>query len=224
MIPQPALEAYRSVRALYRQIRKQSVFEKIHRENLWGDPESRSGTGSGLAATEKIRLGLMDTIDRLGVQTMIDAPCGDYYWLSQLNLAERLQWYKGYDIVPQVIAANNKLWASKTVSFETADVAKRTLPAADLILCRHLLIHLSFSDCMRVLRRFKGSGSRYLLITNQPQAERNEEILATGGYRPVNLLLPPFNLPQPILSLPDSQSADDKSEALLYKLDDLSLS
>ena len=219
---QPALEAYRSVRALYRRIRKQSVFEKIHRDNLWGDPESRSGTGSGLAATEKIRHGLLDTMERLGVHTMVDAPCGDYYWLSTLNLPRRLQWYKGLDIVPQVIHRNREEWASETVSFETSDLAKRVPPCADLILCRHLLIHLSLDDCLRVLRNFKASGSNYLMITNQPDVERNEEILFTGAYRPINLYLPPFNFPQPVMSIEDAQKPGDKAEAAVFEIAKLS--
>lgn len=215
---QPALAAYRSVRAFYRRIRKQSVFEKIHRENLWGDPESRSGTGSGLAATESVRRGLSEAIERLGVHTIVDAPCGDFYWLSTLDLAHRLTWYKGFDIVPQVINENRRLWGNETISFEAADLAKRVPPRADLILCRHLLIHLSLEDCLRVVHNFKASGSRYLMITNQPDVERNEEILFTGSYRPINLYLPPFNFPQPVFAIDDAQKPGDQSEAALFEL------
>lgn len=211
------------MRALYRRVRKQSVFEKIYRDNLWGDPESRSGTGSGLAATEKIRAGLLDAIDRLNVNTIIDAPCGDFYWLSTLNLAERLTWYKGLDIVPQVIAQNQKLWGNEAISFETADLAKRVPPQADLILCRHLLIHLMFADCLRVLCNFKNSGSRFLMITNQPDNPRNAEINFTGSYRPINLSLPPFNFPQPLFAIDDAQSPGDQSQAAVYDLSQIHL-
>lgn len=223
MIPGPALQAYRSMRALYRRVRKQSVFEKIYRDNLWGDLESRSGTGSGLAATEKIRAGLLDTIDRLQVKTMVDAPCGDFYWLSTLHLSGRLTWYKGLDIVPQVIAQNQKWWANDAISFETADLSKRVPPRADLILCRHLLIHLSFADCLRVLRNFKNSGSRYLMITNQPDNPANEEINFTGSYRPINLSLPPFGFPKPLFAIDDSQGPNDHSLAAVYELSTLDL-
>jgi hypothetical protein len=94
MLPQSVRAAYRALRARYRKLRKRSVFEKIYRENLWGDAESRSGSGSGLAATEKFRKGLMDAIRRLDVHTIVDAPCGDYYWLSTVNLSQRLTWYQ----------------------------------------------------------------------------------------------------------------------------------
>jgi hypothetical protein len=211
------------MQAIYRRLRKQSVFEQIYRRNLWGDAESRSGSGSGLAATEKIRNGLLDTIQRLGVRTMIDAPCGDYYWLSKLNLSQHLTSYMGFDIVPQVIAQNKKLWASEKISFETADLIENVPPRVDLILCRHLLIHLELADCLRVLRNFKNSGSQYLMITNQPQFERNEEILFTGSYRPINLYLPPFNFPPPMFSIDDAQAPGDRAEAAVFQLGTLDI-
>jgi hypothetical protein len=76
MLSQQVKTAYRSLYALYRSLRKRSVFEKIYYENQWGDAESRSGSGSGLAATEKVRMGLLDAIQRLDVRTMVDAPVG----------------------------------------------------------------------------------------------------------------------------------------------------
>ena len=224
MLPQPVMAVYRSARAFYRRLRKRSVFEKIYRQNLWGDAESRSGHGSGLAATEKFRKGLLDAIQRLDVHTMVDAPCGDYYWLSTVDLSQHLNWYRGVDIVPQMIEQNNRRFGTEKISFEATDLIKRVPPRADLILCRHLLIHLSFDDCFRVLRNFQVSGSRYLMITNQPQTERNGEIIFTGSYRPVNLLLPPFNFPQPLWSIDDAQGADDRSEAALFEIGKLDLS
>jgi hypothetical protein len=215
------LAAYRSARAIYRRFRRRSVFAKIYRENLWGDPESRSGPGSGLARTDKFRAGLLDAIQRLDVHTMVDAPCGDYAWLSALDLAQHLTWYRGLDIVPQMIRRNRELWGSERILFEDADLARRAPPQADLILCRHLLIHLPFADCLRVLRNFKSSHSRYLMITNQPQVLRNEEILFTGSFRPLNLHLPPFDLPQPICSIDDSRDADDGAVSAVFELSTL---
>jgi hypothetical protein len=223
MVPQPVKTAYRSLRALYRSLRKRSVFEKIYRENLWGDAESRSGSGSGLAATEKVRKGLLDAIQRLDVHTIVDAPCGDYYWLSTVDLARNLGWYKGLDIVPQLIEQNNQRFATEKISFEATDLIKRVPPRADLILCRHLLIHLSFEDGLRVLRNFKGSGSKYLMITNQPQFQANEEIIFTGSYRPVNLHLPPFNFPQPLWSIDDAQGDEDQSVAAIFEFQTIAL-
>ena len=221
--PSAVLAAYRFARAFYRRLRRRSVFEEIYDANLWGDRESRSGSGSGLAATEKIRAGLIDILARLNIRSMIDAPCGDYYWLSSLDLAHRLDWYAGYDIVATAIEHNRQSWGSDKISFEVRDLVKHAPPAADLILCRHLLIHLPLADCLKVLRNFKSSGSRYLMITNQPHIEKNDEILFTGSFRPLNLHLPPFGFPKPLLSVDDAQAPGDRSEASLFPLADLPL-
>ena len=123
-----------------------------------------------------------------------------------------------FDIVPHLILQNNQRFATEKISFEATDLIKRVPPRADLILCRHLLIHLSFKDGWRVLRNFKSSGSKYLMITNQPQVQRNEEIIFTGSYRPVNLHLPPFNFPQPLWSIDDAQGDQDQSVAEIFEL------
>src|SRR5207244_10404718 len=88
--------------------------------------------------------------------------------------------------------------------FLRLDLVRDRLPKADLILCRHLLIHLPLKDCLSVLRNFQKSGAEYLLITNQENIPENTEILFTGSFRPLNLALPPFNLPEP-----DAKIADD---------------
>jgi hypothetical protein len=217
------LGTYRSARARYRRFRRRAVFEQIYAANLWGDSESRSGTGSGLAATERIRAGILSTIEHLKIHSIVDAPCGDFYWLSKLALAQRLDSYLGLDIVPQLISRNKETWAAKGISFELADLTKQVPPRADLILCRHLLIHLPFEDCFRVLRNFQRSGSRYLMITNQPHIQRNDEILFTGSFRPVNLCLPPFNFPQPVWSVDDAQASEDRSEAAVFELPPIDL-
>jgi hypothetical protein len=214
------METYRSARARYRRLRRRAVFEQIYTANLWGDSESRSGTGSGLAATERIRAGILSTIEHFAIRSIVDAPCGDFYWLSKLDLAQSLDWYLGLDIVPQLIAQNKQTWAQKGISFELADLTKRVPPRADLIVCRHLLIHLPFEDCFHVLRNFQRSGSRYLMITNQPHIERNDEILFTGSFRPVNLCLAPFNFPQPVWSVDDSQGTE-RADAAVFDLSTL---
>jgi hypothetical protein len=220
MIRSAAIDAYRSARKLYRRIRRKSVFEQIYRKNLWDDSESRSGSGSGLAATERIRQGLTETLERLNIQTMIDAPCGDFYWLSRLSLDKRLASYIGFDIVPDLIARNKQSWATGRISFEVADLVRQVPPRADLIFCRHLLIHLPFGDSMSLLRNFKSSGSKYLMITTSPHVEKNEEIIYTGSFRPLNLYRAPFNFPPPLFSVDDS-IGDDLTKAAVFELSSL---
>jgi hypothetical protein len=151
---------------------------------------------------------------------MLDAPCGDFFWMSQVNLP--LDLYIGVDIVPDLVDRNQSHFASPRRQFLSLDVIKAPLPKVDLVLCRHLLIHLPLADCLRVLRNFQRSGSTYLLITHQPAQEKNDE-KPTGSFRPVNLRLPPFNLPAPLNAFSDATTDGDAAQLVLYRLSDLAL-
>src|ERR1700742_711674 len=77
-------------------------FQRIHDTNLWGAAESVSGLGSEHAATAALRAGLPDLLRRLGVSTLLDAPCGDGGWIASADLGARVT---GVDVVPDLIAA-----------------------------------------------------------------------------------------------------------------------
>ena len=191
------------------------MFRTIYEKNRWGEEESRSGEGSSLAATANLRLELPGIIRRLAIGSILDAPCGDFHWMATMGIQDLVDCYHGVDIVPELIAVNQQKWQSDRVTFEVADIVRKQPRRADLILCRHLLIHLPIRDCLQVLRNFAASGSRYLLITDQPEIEENVEILWTGSFRPLNLSLPPFSLPQARLTVAD---VEDTSILALYEI------
>ena len=197
------------------------MFDNIYRKNLWNNPESLSGGGSSFAGTAKIRTALPDLLSSLGIRSMVDAPCGDFHWMKDLEIPALLDRYHGIDIVPVIIRKNQNAYGSHKVQFKVLDVVKEIVPRADLILCRHLLIHLPLKDCAKVLQNFKKSGARYLLITNQPAIRQNDEILFTGSFRPLNLEIAPFNFPRRRMALDDAQSEGDSAELALYDLQDI---
>ena len=174
------------------------VFNTIFQQNLWLDPESVSGPGSSLARTKVIRQHLPGLLTVLQVSTLLDAPCGDYNWLRLTPL--KLTLYIGVDIVPSLVERNNRLYAGKGRKFRIADITEDKLPRCQAVLCRDCLIHLTSDEIFRALKNFQRSGARYLLATNHPAEETNREI-DTGEWRSVNLHLPPFNLPPPLLRL-----------------------
>lgn len=93
------------------------VFKKIHQENHWGDGESVSGQGSNREQTATISVEIPKLLAELGVQTLLDAPCGDFGWISKIDLP--IKNYIGADIVPEVIAKHNALFAVSELSVET---------------------------------------------------------------------------------------------------------
>ncbi|MGH8131319.1 MAG: class I SAM-dependent methyltransferase [Steroidobacteraceae bacterium] len=169
-----------------------SVFDGIYHSNHWGGDESRSGTGSSLAQTRVVRQVLPELLSELGCRSMLDAPCGDFNWLSQVPLDVE---YFGYDIVGRAIASNTQRYGSDRVRFVRGDITSSRLPRVDLILCRDCLVHLSYSDAFLALRNFLRSGARYLLTTTFP-GRANRDIV-TGAWRPLDLERPPFKFPKP---------------------------
>ena len=65
---------------------EESVFSKVYRNNEWWDgEESKSGPGSGLTQTRRLRQELPLLFKELGVRTLLDAPCGDFYWTYSIS-------------------------------------------------------------------------------------------------------------------------------------------
>src|SRR5262249_12081701 len=152
--------------------------------NSWANSESVSGDGSDLTQTQVIRKEIEKLVGDLGIRTMLDAPCGDYYWMRTLNL--NLQRYIGADIVPALVRENQEKYGSDTVSFEHLDITRDELPRSDLILCRDCLVHLPLQPALDALRNFKRSGSKYLLTTTYPGlVKTNRQLLITGNWRPL---------------------------------------
>jgi len=170
------------------------VFSYIYANNVWGSDESVSGPGSADDATARLRAGIPPLLRDLGVRTLLDAPCGDFGWLSRTDLHGVR--YIGLDIVPELVARNSRTFAKRNRRFLAGDLINDPLPGADAILCRDCLVHLSFDQIFAAFANMRASGARYLLSTTYVEIDANEDA-ATGDWRPLNLTLPPFGLPEP---------------------------
>lgn len=179
----------------YRLRGRRRKFSDIFRQRFWGDGESVSGPGSSLAETGVVREELGRIVREFGVRTLLDAPCGDFHWMSRADFA--LDRYVGVDIVPELVRGNRERHAGPGREFLEADIVVAPLPAADLVLCRDCLVHLSHRDGLRALRNICRSGSHRLLATTFPGVAVNRDV-PTGGWRPINLEKPPFNLGPPL--------------------------
>ena len=199
------------------------AFREIHNRNVWNEPESKSGIGSSLRATEAIRAELPSLLDRLGVKSILDGPCGDFYWMAKTDLGNRS--YTGIDVVPALIDELSRKYQADNRHFICLDLSKADLPHADLILCRDCLVHFSFSDIKRTLKNFRRCGARLILTTTFPRHPFNVDC-PTGHWRAINLELPPFKFPPPMEILNDDVGKPgvltDKSLGL-WRLDTLPL-
>ncbi len=173
-------------------------FLKIYRKNLWGSKESVSGVGSILDQTKEIRKELPLLLDSLNAKSILDIPSGDFNWMSKTDL--KVANYIGGDIVPEIIENNKKRYESNGRRFQVMDITKDRLPKVDVILCRDCLVHLSYKDIFSALKNIKLSNSTYLLTTTFINRNKNRNIFS-GGWRPLNLTIPPFNFPKPIRNI-----------------------
>lgn len=170
------------------------VFTRKFHKHTARDMASLSGPGSDLAQTDAIRRALPPLMKRLGVRTLLDVPCGDFYWM-QFVAADVA--YIGGDIVGELIERNRRAFGNALRRFVVLDVRADPLPGADLLLCRDCLVHLPNADVRRALRNIARSACTYLLTTTFVDRDSNDDV-AVGKWRPLNLEKPPFRLPPPI--------------------------
>lgn len=175
------------------------IFDQHYQNNYWGDPDSVSGPGSNLKQTENIRRELPTLFAQLGIKSVLDAACGDYFWWKEMDLPGID--YKGIDIVPELIEANKK-FEDEFHYFDWYD-AGGVYPIGnrDLIFCRDLLVHLSWAEANFVLKNFRASGSKWLLATTFPGAQDMD--ITTGMWRPIDMARFRYMARPPELLIPD---------------------
>ncbi len=199
--------------------RNHQVFTDHYNNNRFGNQETRSGSGSTLAATKALRARMANALDQLDIQTLVDAGCGDCNWISLLT--RDLDLYLGFDIVDRLVERDREFLSHrKNHFFQVADIVLDVLPQADAILCRDTFTHLPNGQVLAALRNFQASGSTYLLTTIYKKFKNKD--IPTGNWRPLDLTKPPFGLPCPILLIDDIETPLGKSIAV-WRLEDLDL-
>ncbi len=128
----------------------QGIFGALYASDSWklfpgGDGKnenlSRSGSGSDLVQTAALRRELPELISRLGIRSFLDMPCGDFYWMSQVELGVDV--YLGADIVPEVVEQNERKFGRPGRDFRVLDITRSRIPQVDMIFSRDCLVHFS---------------------------------------------------------------------------------
>lgn len=194
------------------------IFVDIYETNKWKSRESASGTGSTLRSTVAVRRELPLLLARYGVASVLDAPCGDFNWLSAVDLGD-VQ-YAGADIVPALVEANERSYGRDGRTFAVLDASADDLPRADLVLCRDMLVHFDGDDIRATVANFKRSGAEWLLTTTFP-GRRNRAKTKTGGWRPIDLRNF-VTAPEPVELVSEEYSGKYADKCLgLWRLDDI---
>ena len=167
------------------------IFEHIIKNRYWRD--SVCGTGSTVQYTEPLRTALRAFLEKHNLQSMLDAPCGDYSWMSMTELPANFK-YVGADIVTALVDSNKSKYPN--VEFHCLDITSDCLPDVDVLFCRDCLIHFSFDDIKKAFKNIVRSNIQHVMLTNYPDQQVPD--ISTGGFHPTNFTLDPINLGAPI--------------------------
>lgn len=99
-----AHSAYKLILEIYKDVPSrmkstEAIFTEIYKENYWRGKNSVSGQGSDLEQTETIVKELPILFKDLKISTMLDIPCGDFFWMKMVDL-KGIQ-YIGADVVEE---------------------------------------------------------------------------------------------------------------------------
>jgi hypothetical protein len=171
-------------------------FQRIQDTGLWGAAASTSGLGSEMEATAVLRTELPRLLKKLGVASLLDAPCGDAGWINHAGLGVR---YVGVDIVPSLIERLQARAAAGEIKgeYRLADITRDLLPRCDAILCRDAFVHLSFANIERAVANFRASGAAWLIATTFPEWQTNGDC-EDGDWRALNFERAPFQWAPPV--------------------------
>lgn len=175
--------------------------------------------------TAAIREAIPPLLKEFNVRTMLDAPCGDFFWIPHMALP--IDKYFGVDIVKELIAQNTARNANESRTFLCLDLVHDRLPASDLILCRDCLVHLNNEQARKALLNFKRSGAKYLLTTTFTDRSENVDLDERRIWRTLNLQIAPFNFPKPLRVVnevcPEADGAYADKSLALWALQDIEL-
>ncbi len=192
------------------------IFADVAEKNIWGDSDSLSGRGSNLEQTAIIRERIPILLKEYKIRNILDAPCGDLFWMKEIlpELTKNNIEYTGADIVPVLIEKNSLKFANLPVNFFCFDLTKDIPGKQDLIFTRDCFIHLSYRNIHLILKNYKKSGSKYLLVnTYTNPARKNYNVndhYITG--RMLNLQKFPFFFPGPLEIINEGCTEGDGTE------------
>jgi SAM-dependent methyltransferase len=174
------------------------IFVDYYERGFWANQDGSSGPNSAAHLTPLLRQRLSTLLEKMNIQSILDAGCGDANLIRHMSLNNIH--YTGLDCVPKMIQKNQADFCNQpTMRFQVSDILTDALPQVDLILCRDVVHYLPNPLIQELLSNFIRSGSTYLLITHNlfsPSSANTPTEL--GIFRPVNLCQQPFCYPEPL--------------------------
>lgn len=202
----PLHRPYTSLKYRLSSSAREDLFGGFYRDNVWGDAQSASGSGSSLEQTERLRAELPALLRRLDVSSLLDVPCGDFAWMRHVDLTGID--YVGADIVDELVERLERQFGGPARHFRRLDVVSDRLPAVDAVLVRDLFLHLPTRSVRQAVANIRSSGATWLLTSHYPGVTVNGDV-RMGSHRFLNLTLPPFGWPHPVHAIDERPTTDE---------------
>ena len=184
--------SYFAIDAVNRQLLT-DTFNRIYAEGTWGKDvagKGTSGTGSTVEITREYRVYVEHFMKKHSVKSVVDAGCGDWSFSSTMDWGDAS--YLGVDIASDVIAAVRNKHEKGRIKFQVGDITDE-LPAAELLISKDVLQHLSNELVHKFIRNNLRKGKyKWVILTNDRGSENRD--VASGGYRAIDLAAPPFEV------------------------------
>ena len=184
---------YLAIDVVDRQPSLTRTFNRIYAEGSWAKDASgkgTSGSGSTLEITQEYRAYVEDFIKKHAVKSVIDAGCGDWGFSSAMDWGDAS--YLGIDIASDVIEAVRKKYERGKIRFQIGDITE-DLPAADLLISKDVLQHLSNKLVHKFIKNNLRKGKyKWVILTNNRGSENRAS--SNGGYRMIDLAVSPFEV------------------------------
>ncbi|GMI55132.1 hypothetical protein ScalyP_jg9647 [Parmales sp. scaly parma] len=205
---------------------RSNYFNLVYNNEVWSHPDpksrkdaARSGSGSTIAKTSRVREFLEHTIAFTNAVGLVDIPCGDLNWITSLSNFSQLDYFGG-DVSSVVVnehKENFKLDANK--NFGLVDLVDDDLLAHEsinrlfqnandnesdvIIVVRQLMQHLSNAESLQIIKNLeelqvRTSSTIHVMLTTHLRGNGNGDkgyLLATGHK--INLFQPPFCVVDP---------------------------
>jgi SAM-dependent methyltransferase len=131
------------------------LFSRIYHENMWGGVkgEFNSGPGSDEFVGVEYAKVIKEYIQKHHIKSIVDIGCGDFRIARQF-ITDDID-YTGIDVVPSLIANNQRLYGKSNIRFLNIDATREDIPDAALCTIRQVLQHLSNDHIRSILLKCK---------------------------------------------------------------------
>ena len=157
---------------------------------------SSSGHGSYEENTVLFRGYLSEVIAKYNVKSILDLACGNYIAVKDIIEHNNIK-YIGADISIKIIDHNKKTYPEQEFICLDAITSDLSQYNCDLIIFRHVIQHLNYTDAQKAVDNIYTSKSKYLFINHQRGLRANEDSrIQEHGWanQMYNLNIAPFHL------------------------------